>query len=137
MREHCQLCRSTGTNRYRAVHQVAGTRVVRGNSSGGRYSLGLAEPFIVSKDECFVFDDWSAGRSAELITPELRQRSIAAPGEVISRVQRAVPYKFVGVAVERVRTGFGDGIDDPAGGLPVFGREAAGQHGELLNGVDA
>src|SRR5258707_14465825 len=107
MRKHSQLCRGTGANRYRTAHQVAGTRVVRGNGSGGGDSLGLAEPFVVSKDKCFIFDDWSACRSAELIASELRQRSVAAPGEVISRVQRADPDKFVGVAVERDRAGFG------------------------------
>src|SRR6267142_1660665 len=132
-----QICRSSGANRYGARYQVAGARVVRGNCNSRRDSFGLAKPFVVSKDECFIFDDWSACRGAELIASELRQRSISTPGEVIPRVQRTVPDKFVGVAVEGVRAGFGDGIDDPACGLPVFCRADACQHGELLNSVDA
>src|SRR3977135_3517660 len=37
--------------------------------------------------------------------------------------------------MEGVRTGLGDGVNDSAGGLTIFGRESAGQNGEFLNGV--
>src|SRR5260370_13109229 len=37
--------------------------------------------------------------------------------------------------MEGVRARLGDGVHDSSGGLPVFGREAAGQNGELANGV--
>src|SRR5260370_4481027 len=111
------------------------TRAVRRDSNCRRNSLRLAESFVVSEDKSLVLDDGPARRAAELIAPELRQRGVAAPGEVIPRVQRTVPYEFVHVAMEGVRARLGDGVHDSSGGLPVFGREAAGQNGELANGV--
>src|SRR6267143_4586505 len=39
--------------------------------------------------------------------------------------------------MEGVRAGLGDGVNDSARGLTVFGRESTGQNGELLNGVHA
>ena len=95
----------------------------------------MAKSFVVSEDERLVLDDWPTRRAAELIAPELRQRGVAAPGEVISRVQRTVSYEFVHVAMEGVRAGLGDRVYDSAGGLPILGREPAGQNRELLNGV--
>ena len=59
-------------------------------------------------------------------------KGVAAPGEVISRIQRTVSYEFVHVAMEGVRARLDDRVYDSASGLPVFGREAAGQNGELL-----
>src|SRR5882762_179519 len=110
-------------------------RAIRRDSNRRRYPLRLAESFIIPEDESLVLDDWPTRRAAELIAPELRQRSIAAPGEVIPRIQRTVPYEFVHVAMEGVRARLGDGIYDSAGGLPVFRRETPGQNGKLLNGV--
>src|SRR5713101_9377114 len=111
------------------------TRAIRRDSNCRRNSLCLAESFVVSEDKSLVLDDGPARRAAELIAPELRQRGVAAPGEVIPRVQRAVSYEFVHVAMEGVRARLGDGIYDSAGGLPILGREPAGQNRELLNGV--
>src|SRR6267143_1829933 len=110
-------------------------RAIRRDSNRRRYPLRLAESFIIPEDERLVLDDWPTRRAAELIAPELRQRGVAAPGEVISRIQRTVSYEFVHVAMEGVRARLGDGIYDSAGGLPILGREPAGQNGELLNGI--
>src|SRR5260370_25048014 len=111
------------------------TRAVRRDSNCRRNSLRLAESFVVSEDKSLVLDNWPARRAVELIAPELRQRGVAAPGEVIPRVQRTVPYEFVHVAMEGVRARLGDGAHDSSGDLPVFGRKAAGENGELANGV--
>src|SRR5260370_1274160 len=111
------------------------TRAIRRDSNCRGNPLRLAESFVVSEDKSLVLDDGPACRAAELIAPELRQRGVAAPGEVIPRVQRTVPYELVHVAMEGVRARLGDGVHDSSGGLPVFGRKAAGENGELANGV--
>jgi len=134
VREHGQLRRRRGIDRNGTGHQVAHTRIVRRDRNRRRNPLRLAESFIVSEDESFVLDDWPTRRAAELIAPELRQWGVAAPGEVISRIQRTVPYEFVNVAMEGVRADLVMAFTTPP--VPSHTRpRTPGQNGELLNGV--
>src|SRR5580700_370867 len=77
----------------------------------------LAESFVVSKDKRFVFPNWTASRSAELIPIEGRYRSSI---EVISSVQRAIPHELISVAVKRIRSRARDGADNASGGPAVL-----------------
>src|SRR5260370_7019445 len=101
------------------------TRAVRRDSNCRRNSLRLAESFVVSEDKSLVLDDGPACRAAELIAPELRQRGVAAPGEVIPRVQRTVPYEFVHVAMEAVRAPLVDRVPNSPAPFPFFAPQPA------------
>src|ERR1700682_3991280 len=137
MRKHCQLRSCRGIYSYIAADQIPLARSVRGYRNCRGNPLSLPESFVISKDKCLVLDNWPTRRGTELISPELRYWNIRTPGKVISRVQCAVANEFVCVTVKRIRTGLGDGIYNSAGGLAILCGETSGQHGELLDSVDA
>src|ERR1039458_10069450 len=112
---------------------VRGNEARRGNRVVVRQTLGLAQAFVVAKDEGLVLEDRSAGICAELVPPELRLRYVP----VIGGVHGAVAQEFVSGAVELVRTGLGGGVNDSARGAAVFSRITGGQHGEFSDGIQA
>src|SRR6202043_3203598 len=56
-------------------------------------------------------------------------------GKVISRVECAVAYEFIYVAMESVGARLGDGVNDSSGSFTVLRRKASRQDRKLLNGV--
>src|ERR1700674_4289702 len=94
----------------------------------------MADVFVVSKEERSVLEYRSANRSAKLVPLERRN---CGSIEEISGVQCAIAEELVTTAVKLIGSGARNIVNDSSGGLAVLRRVVAGQHGELLNGVDA
>ena len=63
----------------------------------------LRSSLIAYEEEYFILDDGSTRRNAKLIATERRTRVAGRLGEIIVRIERAIPEEFVRVPVERVR----------------------------------
>src|SRR6202790_2154895 len=108
---------------------------IGGNMNGLRAGLILANPFVGSVDECFVFDDSGAARAAELHAAEGRYR--AGGVKVILGIKDFVPIKGESGTVQFVGAALGDRIDDGAGSAAILGGVVAGENGEFLDSVNA
>ena len=93
----------------------------------------LPQTLIVKEEKCLVVDNRSAHRAAELIAPEGCDRWAI---EVVSCIKCAVADELVGATMKLVGAGAGDGVDDAAGGLAVFGGIVRGNDREFLHGID-
>src|SRR5207244_5179105 len=93
----------------------------------------LTKSLVIREDECAILLDRSSQRTSELIPLERRNPRV----KEISRIQGAVPQKFIDASVEGVRARARYGINDSARGPAVLGGVVASQHRKLLNGVDA
>src|SRR5258706_11164348 len=94
----------------------------------------LAESLIVSEEERLVLADRAGQRRAEFVSLKLRD---IAEVEKISRIQGAVPQKFVNCAVKRVGAGCGHDADLRARPLAEFRAVSIGNDVELAHGLDA
>src|ERR1700751_6119592 len=92
----------------------AGTLRCRGDKyERGLDPLGNASPFIGSKKECPVFDDWSAERSPELVLIGLRfvtSNTIYGRQAIRVRIELCIAKELVKIAVDRVASRFRDHV---------------------------
>src|SRR5215470_2581691 len=90
-------------------------------------ALDFAERLVVGEEERFVFLDRTTDASAKLILPELRlysgQRiSRLRDVENIFRIEFVVAQKLEQRSMKRIRSRFGDQVDDSATRPPDFRR---------------
>ena len=108
--------------------------IPRKDGGGSRQAFKLPQPFIIAKEECFIFLDRTANGTAELIAAKRRD---VVPVKKIPRVEGAVPDEFVSCSVKLVRARLGDGVNDATGSAAVRGREVVGQNRELEDTVNS
>src|SRR3989442_4623281 len=100
----------------------------------GRHAANVGS-LVGGEVEESVAGDWASDRSAELIAV---QAVAAAPavganrGERVDRVQRIVAEELEAAAVNDVRPGFRDGVDDGGGVMAVLRGERARLDLDLL-----
>src|ERR1700675_1055874 len=90
-------------------------------------SLGLPVALVVGKEECTIFEDWAAYRSAKLVALEWRFGGTGT-FKVVLGIQSAVPYKFINAAMKLIGAGAGDGVDHTAGSFSIFRGVVTGQN---------
>ena len=88
----------------------------RRNGIAESIALPLTDPFVISEDEELALDDCSSAGRAKLVAYE---RRLISGIKVIGGVEICVSNELVRTTMDLVRAGFGDGIDDPAGGEAV------------------
>src|SRR5215472_1217972 len=118
-----------GTKRCGTIG-IRGMRQVNSNAVIGKITLldvwhwhscqfktagSIAQTFVSAEVEQFVGDDFSAGRSSELVAFEWRLWAIwdsrVDVGEEIFRIKRLIPQEVVRCSVEFVGAALGDSID--------------------------
>ncbi len=134
LREQAGDVRTADRAGQRTCHiaQVARAVLRRGHRSHRRRdALHSAGSLVIEKEKRAILADRPAENSAILVLP------VCAAGvvEEVPRIQVRVPQEFKGVAVKQVAAGFGHHIHQPAVIVPILGVEVAGQHPELLDGI--
>src|SRR4030081_76097 len=95
------------TSRVRA--QGAGTSSRRWHVNHAWNTLQPPDALEVGEEESLVLNDRPAKGSAELIAP---QRWLFSAVKEVPRIQRVVAKEFIGRAMNRVRTGTRNGVDN-------------------------
>jgi hypothetical protein len=73
----------------------------RWNSLQARDLLPPANPFVREKEKCFVVDNRSANRSAELVEPQ-RRFFVGTAGEKVPRVEGIIPQELPHTTVQLI-----------------------------------
>src|ERR1700730_9961892 len=105
---------------------VPGARSSRWDMNCVGDTQGLAESFVIAKNENPVLLDGSSRRAAELVPTERGLRKTVEILKVICRVERAVAQELISASVKLIRAGACDRIDDSAGSITIFRRIVAG-----------
>src|SRR6266446_1341126 len=128
-----------GRSRTRTGDKLAVARAIRRRCNGAGDAKALSQAFIVGKEECVLLDDRPTGGGAELVPLEGRHYQIARrvlqTVEEITGVELAVPQKFIGGAMNRVRAGARSRVDYSTGSLAIIGWGIARHHGKLLDRI--
>ena len=89
-------------------------------------------PWYATKEKRFVLFDRPTEGAAEDVSSVGR---LLAVGQVVGGVQNIVAHEFEDVAVEIIRSGFRNLIDDTARGAPIFRVVVVRQDLEFFHGV--
>src|ERR1700722_1516220 len=91
--------------------------------------------FIVEKEECSIFNDWTANREPELMTNiGIHRSTVRTIGGIkpVACATKSVPTsEVVRVAVQAVGAALGDNVDDRAGISAVFGVKVVSDDAKL------
>jgi len=100
---------------------------------GERFANALR--FVTQKEKCLVLANGSADAAAELVLAEGRDGSGGGVKEILG-VENIVADEFEQAAMEVVRSGFADDVDDGSGLAAEFGRVGSLLDVEFFDGVD-
>src|SRR5271169_413188 len=110
------------------TREVASDFILRGNKRKLRQSLCDAKAFIVHEEKRSILDDRASKRRSKLILVV----GLAAGIERIPSVDRVISKELVNIAVEAVRPGLDDGVENRAISSSKFRTVRVGLYFEFL-----